>query len=110
MKINVCDAAGYIEALEPFRTRPQHEGGLWATDQLDGMAYTGDLPVELISRFTQLYLDDELVYVVYSYRTPIAWVTRNGERFVPRVFHSKTTSAHQGKVNWAWDGHTKIIN
>jgi len=42
-------------------------------------------------------------YVVYSYRTPIGWVTQEGERVVPDVGYSDTTSQHQYTVLHAWE-------
>lgn len=43
--------------------------------------------------YSQL-LSDEPSYIVYSYETPIAWVTPSGAHVIDRFF-SKTTSAHQ---------------
>ncbi|QIN94562.1 hypothetical protein PP460_gp014 [Streptomyces phage Muntaha] len=38
------------------------------------------------------------VYVVYSYRTPIAWLTRTGVWVMPDTRYSVTTSRHQGRI------------
>lgn len=38
-------------------------------------------------------------YVVYSYRTVIAYRTVNGVWHVPSVRYSNTTSQHQGKIS-----------
>lgn len=43
-------------------------------------------------------LESDAVYVVYSYRTPIAWVRRNGDIIMPPVRYSNTTTQHQHKV------------
>lgn len=46
----------------------------------------------------------EATYVVYSYLTPIAWVTEDEDPlYVPDVRYSVTTSRHQGKCR-AWGG------
>lgn len=38
-------------------------------------------------------------YVVYSYQTPIAGVTTDGEILIPPVRYSRTTSRHQGLLH-----------
>lgn len=38
-------------------------------------------------------------YVVFSYRTPIAYRLTNGTWITPAVKYSPTTSQHQGKIN-----------
>jgi hypothetical protein len=52
------------------------------------------------------------VYAVYSYHTPIAWLTAGGEWIVPTARYSVTTSQHQGKVRAALSqvsgGYTEI--
>lgn len=40
-------------------------------------------------------------YVVYSFSTPIAWHTPDGEWHVPDVKYSQTTTKHQGKISVA---------
>ena len=35
-----------------------------------------------------------IVYTVMSYRTPIAWVMRDGRVIVPPIRHSQTTGRH----------------
>lgn len=49
-------------------------------------------------------------YVVYSYDTPIAWVTQDGERVVPDIGYSLTTSEHQLAVKQAWNKTFTIPN
>lgn len=44
-----------------------------------------------------------LAYVVWSYGTPIAWVTQDGEAVAPDVGYSVTTSRHQGIAMRALD-------
>lgn len=41
---------------------------------------------------------DQIVYVVLSYETPIAWVLVGGEVVIPDVTYSVTTSRHQNRV------------
>jgi hypothetical protein len=43
-------------------------------------------------------------YVVYSYQTPIAWVTADGQRVIPDIGYSPTTGSHQYTVKNAWQG------
>lgn len=38
------------------------------------------------------------VYIVYSYGTPIGWVTSDNEVVIPDVTYSRTTSRHQNMV------------
>ncbi len=54
------------------------------------------LPIEWRRRY--LLDESEIVYTVVSYRTPIAWVKRDGT--VVKVDHkwSRTTSGHQGML------------
>ena len=40
-------------------------------------------------------------YVIYSYGTPIAYRTNNGEWTIPDAEYSATTSKHQGVVRYA---------
>lgn len=41
-------------------------------------------------------------YVVYSYGTPIAWITEDGVKVIPDVGFSSTTGDHQYRVAAAW--------
>lgn len=41
-------------------------------------------------------------YVVFSYATPIAWVTHDGEVVIPDVKYSVSTSKQQGKVRFGF--------
>lgn len=38
------------------------------------------------------YLDSEIVYVVFSYATPVAWVYADGRRYITNRKYSLTTS------------------
>lgn len=81
---------------------------------------TGKLPEEYVSEFLDARKESRLEYVVYSYRTPIAYrmytgraansvYAPNGKRVgwsdylwvIPNVVYSKTTSKHQHKVRIA---------
>jgi hypothetical protein len=63
----------------------------------DSVVYqTGQLPIE----FEQQLRLDKPFYIVYSYTTPIAWVSDKGW-FIPEVKYSVTTSKHQNYVRRA---------
>lgn len=53
-----------------------------------------DLGWDLVS--DMLY--DGPIYVVYSYDTPIAWVTASGKEVKPAVQYSASTSKHLGRL------------
>ncbi|MGJ5894420.1 hypothetical protein DF268_11715 [Streptomyces sp. V2] len=79
-----------LAARQPFTTH----GALSATDR---QSYcVGRLP----QRWADLYRSDadagRIVYQVYSYSTPIAWVLDDGTVTMPQVRYSITTSRHQG--------------
>jgi hypothetical protein len=86
--VNYADT--YIQALEPFHTG-NPRGGLWGDDSSTVM-HLGKLPEPYRS---QIYGSPGLVYVVYSYQTPIAWVTSDGKTHIPDVKYSVTTTKHQ---------------
>lgn len=48
--------------------------------------------------FRRQFLESAVTYIVYSYETPIAWRTQNGEWHTPNTKYSVTTSKHQGNV------------
>lgn len=60
----------------------------------------GVLGIDEINRFRQID-NTEPVYVVKSYRTPIAW-WQDGDWYVVEQRFSVTTSKQQGKVRRAW--------
>lgn len=41
---------------------------------------------------------DPIVYSVYSYSTPIAWVLRSGAVYIVKQKFSRTTTKHQGNL------------
>lgn len=54
-------------------------------------------------------------FIIYSYGTPIAWVTQHGTWIVPEVNYSPTTSHHQSVVKLAigrynfWNSHSHVV-
>lgn len=64
----------------------------------------GDLPEEgqqqLLADYAKWAKEDDMLYVVYSYVTPIAWV-RGDELVMPNIRYSGTTTKHQGIVRRA---------
>ena len=67
---------------------------------VDGpVSYTDRLPTEHVTT----YRNDQPVYTVLSYNTPIAWITRSGLVRIPDVKYSPTTTQHQWTVKAAWD-------
>jgi len=88
------EAEEKIKKLEPFRLRGRtNPPTLWAT--AEPPSYLGKLPPQ--------YAEDVATadYVVISYRTPIGW-EKDGEKIVPDVGYSPTTSQHQYLVLNAW--------
>lgn len=64
----------------------------------------GRLPSAWVIRLNQ----DRARYAVYSYGTPIAWLTENGTAVIPDVKYSATTGKHQGIAAKALKGNSKI--
>jgi hypothetical protein len=85
------EAQDRIKELKQFRNQT---GALRATP--GGASEYGYLP----TGYHEQVRDAE--YVVYSYRTPIAWVTADGDRIIPDVGYSPTTGQHQYIVKGAW--------
>ncbi len=61
----------------------------------------GKMPESDYNHLELMHRLNGIDYVVYSYRTPIAYRTTNGEWHMPSVRYSNTTSCHQGKINAA---------
>lgn len=80
-----------IKNEEPFRLRDTFMGGVWITGQY------GSLPAQYHPEVARAR------FVVWSYETPIAWVTDDGTKVVPDVGYSLTTGQHQMAVMSAWD-------
>lgn len=82
----------YIRNREAFKTH----GSLSAKNiDAHAMTYTGNLP----DNYARQLIFSRADYIVFSYKTPIAWHDSvTGAWTVPDVKYSKTTSAHQTKV------------
>lgn len=78
------DADAPISRREAFTA-----GNLSGTAGWDGSF--GALPAD----WHRALSDADPVYVVWSYRTPIAWVASDGEVTIPDVTYSPTTTQHQ---------------
>lgn len=85
--------AGYSELRRALRERlPFKTGGaLYGTDT--AIYTTGQLNHTELSRFERDR--DRMVFVVYSYATPIAWVLDDGTVYKVQQRFSVTTSRHQ---------------
>ena len=73
---------------EPFRN---------STGSFQGIEGAKDIG-RLAGDDLETFLDDDVTYTVYSYSTPIAWVTRSGLVRIPATKYSRTTSQHQSVV------------
>lgn len=77
----------YVRAREAFKTH----GALRAVEGAAGFDL-GQLPAEYAESA------QSADYVVYSYRTPIAWHVPDTGWVMPDVRYSVTTSRHQSKI------------
>lgn len=66
-----------------------------------------EMPKEAHAKLLADIARGEVTYVVFSYRTPIAWVYRNGAVNLPEIKYSKTTSMHQ---NWVREAYGDRVN
>lgn len=64
------------------------------------MPYAGQLPAEFDDKLSASF-DDGPVFVVFSYATPIAWITADGTMTVPDTRYSVTTTRHQSAARMA---------
>lgn len=85
---------GLLANLIPFDS----QGAMWAR------RYDGTEDAESFGRYeshvgdglrVRFYADSGPLYVVYSYATPIGWVTSSGSIVVPDEKYSVTTTNHQ---------------
>jgi hypothetical protein len=60
-----------------------------------GLAYGHRLRGDLLAEYRDVLADGSIRYTVYSYETPIAWVTADGTVRVPDVYYTRTTSGQQ---------------
>ena len=99
-RTNLRDAGYFVSTLQEFRASNLHA--------VEGTSWTGYLPDE----WRKPYVYDDapnIVYTVYSYGTPIAWVVRTFDTWnstvdrwvIPPVKYSRTTSKHQNIVRRA---------
>lgn len=91
-RVSNYDARPLISRREPFTN---HNGSFRGVRGYEGR---GHLPTQFV---TDSLLKAE--YVVYSYRTPLAWV-RRGRWYYASVSYSPTTTQHQSIVRWAMTG------
>lgn len=94
-RIAVKDAEGYIRDLIPFRTRTKIGEGLWAKEGDPGEEF-GVLPAQHHADLKGAR------YTVFSYQTPIAFVSASGEKTLIGEKFSITTTEHQYAVCSAW--------
>ncbi len=85
--------ADHIRRHEPFRY-----SGL-ALTAITGKGGTGRMEDDDLTR----YRADDVAYTVYSYATPIAWVTNTGQVRISRATYSVTTRQHIGICRVALD-------
>jgi hypothetical protein len=81
----------HIRKHEPFSY-----SGL-ALTAVEGKSGTGRMEGDDFDR----YRADDVAYTVYSYATPIAWVTRSGQVRISRTSYSPTTRQHIGIARYA---------
>lgn len=80
---------GYLARMVPFTSH----GAMRAID--GAVPQTGRLPAEWAQRYREDQNEFGVVYTVYSYATPIAWVRGDGRTVIPPVGYSLTTTRHQ---------------
>jgi hypothetical protein len=98
-RIGLAEVPAKWQAREPFET---HNKTLYGVAGLHaGGSYyggTGRLPSEYVKELRSALDNQDVIYIVYSYATPIAWVLKDGTEVKPPVKYSVTTSKHQGKL------------
>lgn len=75
--------------------RQAFKGHTMRAETSPGYVNLGRLPHDERQRFPMGNGPKGVAYIVYSYSTPIAWVTNDGEIVVPDVKYSVTTSRQQ---------------
>lgn len=92
--VSNTEAESRIRDMIPFR----NSIGSWSGQEgWGGPDSFGSLPPEYHDRVRAA------VYIVYSYRTPIGWISPDGTATVPDVGYSATTGEHQLTTMFAWD-------
>ncbi len=84
-----------VDANVSNRRDFQHGNVSGQTYTASGDVSTGQLPAEYRKMLAEAV---GAVYVVFSYRTPIAWWSGDGGWTMPNVRYSVTTSNHQNLV------------
>jgi hypothetical protein len=87
-------------AHTPIASRTEFTAG--AMQGRIGRYGTGILPSDWLATFYRDTADGQ-AFIVYSYKTPIAWERSDGTRVIPKVSYSMTTAKHQMQVRVAWD-------
>lgn len=103
-RITNKEITSYVAAKKPFKANSTHAA--WVAPR---SVYLGRLPhliarklVELLECLEDQFPPEEaLMYVVYSYGTPIAWYHSSIGWAMPSVKYSSTTSCAQGRVREA---------
>jgi hypothetical protein len=98
-RVKVADAGERIHNLSTFDAN-----NLRAILPTDGgkYQYVGNLDLAVQRQYFADVEQHGIAYLVLSYETPIAWVTRNNIRRVPDVRYSPTTTNHQDIVRREW--------
>jgi hypothetical protein len=86
-----------IRDLEPFSVN-----GTLSSSK--GTGPRGELSGDALKSYETQVLSSSAPYVVYSYRTPIAWHTPENGWTIPAARYSNTTSNHQNHVRVAVSG------
>lgn len=97
---------GLLSRMEPFTSG---SSGNMRAERFDGGEYhdsVGRLPNEWVSDLRSI----GVIYVVFSYFTPIAWVKDEGGVVVPDKGYSVTTTHHQNLCKaWLNPSHEDMI-
>lgn len=75
-------------------------GNLWGTPRNPDFLTDPGFRGAVAGQLPYFYRDSfwRCVYAVYSYSTPIAWLTSDGVWIAPAVKYSVSTSRHQGRI------------
>ena len=86
---------GLLSNRIPFRSHGAMSAYAFA------LSRTGRLPMAWVDVYRSDRENPGILYVVYSYATPIAWIRADGEVVIPDIGYSLTTTRHQGMCR-AW--------
>lgn len=86
-----------IRDMEPFNVN----GTLFGSKDT---GTRGNLSGDALKAYESQVLTSSAPYVVYSYRTPIAWHTPESGWVIPADRYSNTTSNHQSRIRVAVSG------